>query len=204
MNNLEIAYNHYKDSFTLIKDAEKERSRFFIILCLLIAGLFLFAIEPNSLFQIIKDLSKEYGKTSFNFSITIVQSLLWIVLLFFTMRYFQINSYIERQYEYLHKIENEIDSKIEIDFKREGRSYLDNYPLILNFFYYIYNGIFPLVYLAIVIYKIVYEWFNKYSLQSTILDTVIATIIVIATCLYLMLIHRGAIRKLINRIQTTA
>lgn len=189
MDDLEIAYDHYKETFTLIKDSEKDRNKIFIILCLLIAGLYLLATEPNSLFQVLKDLVKEYGKTSINFSISIVQSLLWIVLLFYSMRYFQVNSYIERQYNYLHIIEEEINAKIEFTFCREGKSYLDKYPMVLDLIYYIYTWVFPVIYIGIVLYKILMEWVSTYNMRVVLLDTLIAGCIIVASCLYILLLH---------------
>lgn len=189
MDDLEIAYDHYKETFTLIKDSEKDRNKIFIILCLLIAGLYLLATEPNSLFQVLKDLVKEYGKTSINFSISIVQSLLWIVLLFYSMRYFQVNSYIERQYNYLHIIEEEINAKIEFTFCREGKSYLDKYPMVLDLIYYIYTWVFPVIYIGIVLYKIIMEWVSRYNMRVVLLDTLIAGCIIVASCLYILLLH---------------
>lgn len=189
MDDLEIAYDHYKETFTLIKDSEKDRNKIFIILCLLIAGLYLLATEPNSLFQVLKDLVKEYGKTSINFSISIVQSLLWIVLLFYSMRYFQVNSYIERQYNYLHIIEEEINAKIEFTFCREGKSYLDKYPMVLDLIYYIYTWVFPVIYIGIVLYKIIMEWVSRYNMRGVLLDTLIAGCIIVASCLYILLLH---------------
>jgi hypothetical protein len=189
MGNLEIVYDHYKDTFTLIKDSEKERNKIFIILCLLITGLYLLAIEPNSLFQVVKDLVKEYGKTSINFSISIVQSLLWIVVLFYSMRYFQVNSYIERQYNYLHIIEEEINAKIQFTFSREGKSYMDKYPMVLNLIYYIYTWVFPVIYIGIVLYKIILEWVSRYNMRVVLFDTLMAGCIILASCLYILLLH---------------
>ncbi|GAA0103200.1 hypothetical protein UT300012_39160 [Paraclostridium bifermentans] len=189
MEQLELAYDHYKDSFTLIREAEKERNKLFILVVLLVTALYLFAIEPNSLYQILKDLIKEHSKVSMNFGFTTIQSLLWIILLFYTIRYFQINSYINRQYDYLHRLENSIDDKVDITFNREGRGYLDNYPKFLDLVYYIYTWIFPLIYICIVSYKIIGEWINsKFSLHI-LFNSSIAGTIVIATILYLRLIH---------------
>lgn len=189
MDDLSIIYDHYKDTCTLIKNSEKERNKLFIILSLLITGLYLLAIEPNSLFQVIMDLVQEYGKISIRFSISIVQSLLWFVMLFYSMRFFQVNSYIERQYNYLHIIEGEINAKIEFTFSREGKSYMDKYPMVLNLIYNIYTWVFPVIYIGIVLYKIILEWSSRYNIKVVLLDTLIAGCIILASCLYILLLH---------------
>ena len=189
MNQLELAYDHYKDSFRLIKDAEKDRNKLFIILSLLVTSLYLFAIEPNSLLQIFNDLLKKYSKVDINFSFIIIQSLLWLVLLFYTIRYFQINTYINRQYDYLHNLEKSIDNCLEINFKREGEGYLGEYPKFLDLVYYLYTLIFPLIYMLVVIYKIILEWINLGFSLPIIFNSSIALCIVISIILYLNLIH---------------
>jgi hypothetical protein len=201
MDALEIIYDHYKDTFTLIKDSEKERNKIFIILCLLITGLYLLAIEPNSLYQVLRDLVKEYGKTNINFSIAIVQSLLWIVMLFYSMRYFQINSYIERQYNYLHIIEEEINEKIKFTFSREGKGYLDKYPMVLNLIYFIYTWVFPVIYMGIVLYKIILEWTSIHNIRVVMFDSLIAGCIILASFLYILLLHPIKIKTKLNLIK---
>lgn len=189
MENLEIAYDHYKETFTYTKEAEKDRNKIFIIVALLITALYLFAIEPDSLYQVINDLITEQWQISVNVGFGTVQSLLWVILLFYSIRYFQINTYIERQYNYLHKLESDIANKVDFIFEREGRGYLDKYPLLLDMIYYIYTWAFPVIYILVVCYKIILEWINKFSIGNVLFNTIISVCIIVASILYLIMLH---------------
>jgi hypothetical protein len=189
MENLEIAYDHYKETFTYTKEAEKDRNKIFIIVALLITALYLFAIEPDSLYQVINDLITEQWQISVNVGFGTVQSLLWVILLFYSIRYFQINTYIERQYNYLHKLESDIANKVDFIFEREGRGYLDKYPLLLDMIYYIYTWAFPVIYILVVCYKIILEWINIFSIGNVLFNTIISVCIIVASILYLIMLH---------------
>lgn len=189
MDNLEIAYDHYKETFTYVKEAEKDRNKIFIILTLLITALYLFAIKPGSLYQIINDVIRGQWQISVDVGLGTVQSLLWVILLFYSIRYFQINTYIERQYNYLNKLESNIANKVDFIFEREGRGYLDKYPLLLDVIYYIYTWAFPIIYIVVICYKIVLEWINRFSIGNVIFNTVISGCIVGTSILYLIMLH---------------
>ena len=189
MDNLEIAYDHYKETFTYVKEAEKDRNKIFIIVALLITALYLFAIEPDSLYQVVNDFITEQWQISINVGFGTVQSLLWVILLFYSIRYFQINTYIERQYTYLHKLESDIANKVDFIFEREGKGYLDKYPLLLDMIYYIYTWAFPVIYILVVCYKIVLEWVNRFSIGNVLLNTIISGCIILASILYLIMLH---------------
>ena len=48
MEHLDILYDHYKDTVVLMKDAQRDRDRFFVIMCILLALLFVFNLDPLS------------------------------------------------------------------------------------------------------------------------------------------------------------
>ena len=49
MDSLELLYDHYKDTFQLIKENEVTRNKMFIYFIVLLSVLYLLAIEPDSL-----------------------------------------------------------------------------------------------------------------------------------------------------------
>ena len=104
MDSLELLYDHYKDTFQLIKENEVTRNKMFIYFIVLLSVLYLLAIEPDSLHSSINSWIDTNIGTSIDFGISIIESLIWIVLLYFTIRYFQIIMYINRQYDYLHTL----------------------------------------------------------------------------------------------------
>lgn len=189
MENLEIAYDHYKETFTYVREAEKDRNKIFIILALVITALYIFAIEPDSLYQIINEVIREQWQIGVNVGFGTVQSFIWVILLFYSIRYFQINTYIERQYNYLHKLECDIANKVDFIFEREGKGYLDKYPLLLDMIYYIYTRVFPVIYIVVICYKILLGWINRFSIGNVIFNTVISGCIIGASILYLIMLH---------------
>ena len=98
MDKLDLLYDHYKNSYELSKQYQSDRNKLFIILTLIIALHFLFIIEPDSLLHSLYGWLNESFKINIAIEFSIIQSLLWFVLLYFTIRYYQVNTYIERQY----------------------------------------------------------------------------------------------------------
>lgn len=195
MDNLEISYDHYKETFGLIKENEKNRNKIFIILSILIAALYLLGVDPQNSYKTLNDLANEHLNIKIYFTSNIVNTLIWIITLYFTVRYFQIVAHIERQYDYLHKIEEEINSKIDTTFSREGKSYLNKYPLLLNIIYYIYTGVFPLIYIIVVSYKLYLEWQLKNNIATFILNGIIGILIIVLTIAYLVVLHKREVEE---------
>jgi len=75
------------------------------------------------------------------------------------LRYFQINVLINRQYDYLHFLEDELCKKTsEQNFiKREGREYLKNYSVLSDWAHIIYTWVFPILLIFIALTKIILE-----------------------------------------------
>lgn len=201
MKELDILYNHYNDTFSILKEKEGKRDKLFMILFLLIMLLFLFSINQNSIYEMIRELVKNQINVSLTFEFNIILSFLWIVLFYSTIRYFQTVVHINRGYEYLHSIERDIDKKIEFKFEREGKSYLDEYPILLEFIYQMYIKVFPILYCIIVYYKIVLEWQNVNYIFNNILNTIMATLIIIVTTFYFFALHPKLIKKVVKYIK---
>lgn len=189
MDSLELLYDHYKDTFQLIKENEVTRNKMFIYFIVLLSVLYLLAIEPDSLHSSINSWIDTNIGTSIDFGISIIESFIWIVLLYFTIRYFQIIMYINRQYDYLHTLEGQINQIVDFNFNREGAGYLNEYPVILNIIYYMYTLIFPLMYISIVAYKIINSILSGAGDLSIILNFSIALIIIVLCILFIEYQH---------------
>ncbi len=115
-----------------------------------------------------------------------LQTLLWIIIAYTTVRYCQDTLYIERLYPYLDKLEKEIStlSKSKV-FEREGTGYLNNYPMILNFVDLFYKMFCPILFVGINIVHIVQEWSGGISL-ALVCDTAIFGSIFIITWFYFL------------------
>lgn len=186
MDAVELLYDHYTDSVTLMKDAQRDRDRFFIVVCALLAVLFILGTNPTEAISAIQQLAEnQWGiKTAFGFDV--LQSLIWILLLYYTIRYFQRNIYSEQITTYIHSLEKSISKLAQIEFDREGADYLKEYPKVLDAIYWIYTLVFPVIYLALIVYKLYCEC----SSNPSLVNGAVALSDAIIICLYLGFLHK--------------
>jgi hypothetical protein len=186
MDSVDLLYDHYKESFALNKTAQNDRDRYIIILGCLIGLLFLFSVNPQTIAGMLQGFCKDKWNVDIKFSINILQSFMWLILLFFTIRYYQKVIYVERLYNYIHKLESVIAEESHLKtFDRESTDYLGHYPAILDFLHIIYQTIFPVLYLGVILYKIITEWINHTNIICTILNTILSSCIITLSILYL-------------------
>ena len=134
MRDLELYYEHYKETYALSKQAQLRRNKYYIVLCLLEALSFLFLINPDKVADLFSvGISSKLHTTLVLGNVTL-QTLLWILIAYVNVRYCQDTLYVERLYLYINKIEKAI-SKISNSsiFNRESDEYTRNYPMVLNF-----------------------------------------------------------------------
>ena len=186
-----MLYDHYKGTNSLSKEAKKRRNKSFIVLCVLEAFSFLILIRPERAFELILDgINKEMNMT-LQFSNTIIQTMLWILIAYVLIRYIQDMLYVERSYIYLDDLEKEILKLNSINiFNREGENYQQDYPMVLNFIDLFYKMLMPVFFMGINSVRIYKEWtvINKVSL-ALICDTVLFVAIFIITWFYFFEIH---------------
>ncbi len=126
---LEIAAEHYRDSFEILQNRIKHRERFFFfVICILIIMLFeLYA--PECALKITDESLKKHVGIETHVDFSFISSVVWFCLLSVSIKYFQAVVSIERQYKYIHKIEEYLSKEFSGElFTREGRTYLNNYP----------------------------------------------------------------------------
>jgi len=138
-------------------------------------------------------LNFKFGLTALpNF--TIIGSVIWFLLLVFAVRYFQISTFVERQYIYLHCIEEKINKEFgEELIIRESKAYLDKYPLFSAWMWVLYTIIFPILLFLVSGVKIFKEigtaCTTRFSL-SLFLDIIIFVLLAISIVLYLIMLHK--------------
>lgn len=191
MKKLDLYYDHYKETFKLSKEAQQQRNKSFIGLCVLEAFSFLLLIRPEKALKIFLESINSELEMSLSLSNTILQTLLWVLITYVLIRYCQDVLYVERQYLYLDKLEKEISSCMNgSPFDREGESYLENYPMVLNFIDLFYKMAAPVMFLMINLLHIYQEWHMTEKLTYALLcDTVLCAAISIITWFYFFEIH---------------
>ena len=177
MSEEELLYDHYKDTNDLIQKTIEQRNKFFLWLVVVISLLFIFAVSPDTVMTVLCSyIMKEYN-VDVSGQLTTIQSSLWVVLLFLSMRYYQSNVHAERSYSYLHSLEQRISNKYNTQFDREGGNYLRNYPKLNDAMDFLYKIGFPAIYLVVVAIKIISEIEVGFSVH-TLFDLLI--------CIYIL------------------
>ena len=98
---VECLYDHYKDSYTFIKKAEDDRNKNFIILIALI-GLLYFCVSYTECAILTLNEIEVPSILKINISsvpFKIIISILWTYILIKVISYYQLCSWINRQYE---------------------------------------------------------------------------------------------------------
>lgn len=190
MNKIEILYNHYKESNTLIKKAQEERNKLFKYLCLAILFNLIFLIYPDEIIDILNQFFNNNYSITISITYIIIQSSCWILITYLLIQYLHKNIYVERQYTYLKKLEEEIGNELKTKvFNRESNNYLNNYPLILNVLDFFYKWFLPIAIILINGIKLYYEYVNKVCLFLKITDTLCFSFIFLLIVLYLKMLH---------------
>ena len=198
MSELDILYDHYKESFSYLRNYLKQRDKLTVYCAVAIGILFLSFFLPSDFENITKTLLEKQLTIELS-DLKIIETFILFVLLLMVMKYFQINIFIERQYDYIKKIEKDLTANLNnFKIEREGKAYLKYYPLILGASDKIYKWGFPLLLVTSLIVKW-NEGLNKLTQYKFFclftLDSVVILGIIILTLLYLSWIHFHDFKK---------
>lgn len=189
MDKTELLYDHYKETFSIIKETITQRNRFFVMVFLVMTLQFLFASSPDSVSYLIICIIQKQYEIDISNQMSILQSFLWLILLYLTMRYYQATIHIEKQYNCIYSIEADISNIEHITFDRESGNYLLNYPKMSDFVDVLYKWVFPIIYCLIICYKIVIEYITSKFGFLLLLNSVLFISCFILTILYLVFLH---------------
>lgn len=158
----EALYDHYKDSFSLIRQRETQRDRQFLLVIALFALLAVGISYSDSLMSVLA--SATFLGVTANISevpIPALVTLLWVYTLAISLLYCQSSINIERQYEYIHALENQLGETAgdSVAFQREGRAYLTNYPVFSEWAWVLYVFVFPTLFVIASALLGIYEWY---------------------------------------------
>ena len=165
MDSQDNYYDHYKDSFDLLKGSLKKRDIYTVVILILAAILFLQIQSPNDAEHVATSIIQNYiNDLSINFKY--VNSILIFTYLWIVMQYYQIVLLIERNYTYIHKLEKTLSEDGVFLIQREGVNYLQSYPWMKSFVNIIYKLLFPIMIAVVAIFKFIIELKNKYDFIS--------------------------------------
>jgi len=193
--------SHYKDTYEIHLASIKQRDTLFYALLVILA---LFSLQVTSTDLVSSTLSSYVNKQldiNIDKNSNLFGTLLWLLLFGFSSRYYQIVIQIERQYDYIHHLEEIVSSRYTGTraFTREGKSYLGEYPLFLNWMWLLYTLAFPLIILLCITIRIHGELANYETLRlSLVLSFVSCFLIGTSTILYIFKLHGSSLRKLLT------
>jgi hypothetical protein len=196
----EILHDHYKESFQYIRERERLRDRLFLFLIVLYTLLavqiqyprkFDGTVETINLIGIEVDVS--------SLPLPAFLSATWVFVLAITLRYCQTSITVERQYDYLHKLEEALSPEFGGElYRREGRAYDDQYPAFSSWAWRFYTVVLPMIAIGatgVLIYEEVEGL--SYPLPNQLLDLGIALYVVVSFFLFRVL---PLVRGLWNRL----
>lgn len=201
LNNL---CSHYKDTFECHLVVVKQRDRLFVFLL----AIFTFFVLQFSSVDLVNGVVKSYvGKqlgVDVEKNLNVLGVLVWFLLVALTTRYYQLALHVERQYDYLHRLEKVINRSYvgTCVFTREGASYLDDYPLFLSWMRFLYSVVFPLTVLLCIIARLYFEMMRYEVLGLSFVLCFVAYLLVgTSTVLYVSRLHMPLLRRITKSIE---
>lgn len=182
-----IIYDHYKESMKSNVALGKRRD-YLSIMILVIAVIISFQIFlPDNSRQVLSEFTSSRLDISSQINVSFLGTIIWFSFFAVVLRYIQTMVSIERGYTYIHELEDKISETIkDVDLRKEGESYLTNYPFVLDFI----NVSYKLGIMAGVLFVSVVRMVSVYRLDTPLLlpllvDSVIAIVMTALVVLYI-------------------
>ncbi len=190
---LEILHDHYKETFARVREVEASRNRLF----LWVIGLYaLLILEIGYSATIGSGLgSLNLVGLEINLRALPLPALLdatWVLTLAIVLRYCQASIFVERQYPYVHLLERSISSLVrrslslnENVYQREGKVYLNEYPVLLDVAWIAYVVVFPLILIVATVGLLCWEWTRlPYPWPHKVFDSLVTAALLTFFVLY--------------------
>lgn len=194
--------SHYRDTFDVHRTSMKQRDTLFYGLLIILSVFTLQLSSTETVASIVSEFISKSTGIKLGGNIDFISTFLWLFMLGFTTRYYQLVIEIERQYRYLHVLEENLNtfyprSKV---FTREGKFYLSKYPLFSNWVCFLYTLVFPILIIFCVFMRIFsqVEVINFIEVNQLI-DFICFLIVEISSILYIYKLHEQSIENFTNR-----
>jgi hypothetical protein len=186
---LNILASHYEESFQKTQEARKARDGAFTKALILLLFVCFDVYSPGEFGKIATSyLISTIGITGID--LRYVSTVVWLFLMILSIRYFQLNVNLDRQYDYLHEIEAMLSSNFpDPAFTREGRSYLKSYPVFSDWIHYVYTVGIPVMLLAVSVIRLVGITRTWPWSPFQYVDTAITIIFITSIITYAITVH---------------
>ena len=188
---LEILSAHYSETFLLLKSSVEKRDRLFLYILGVIFLLLLYMSAPSAVSDWLNSFinSKSGGTNITNLiEASFIGAILLLALLSFSHTYFQTVLHIERQYDYVYQLEEQLNPYFDGKaFIREGIHYKKYKRQFSRWTKAIFWTLFPLLYFIFIIGWLIFLYTNSQaSLLYKIVDSLITASIFISLGSYLL------------------
>lgn len=186
-----ILHDHYVNTCQYVWKLVGIRDRLFLAVLLLLGLQFFQISDPDQSSQAIVKSLNNYIGSNISLNKDVLSTILWFALLSFVIRYFQVNIFINRQYDYLHKLEEKFTELFgEKIITREGEHYLSKYPIFSDWIHLLYTWIFPMLLVLVGGFKIYSDWPGYENIEiAYFLSFLFFLMIAISTTLYMLSLH---------------
>lgn len=175
---LEILHDHYKETFARIREEERSRDRLFLSLIGLFALLCLEIGYPAAVGGSLGTATILGAEIHLDaLPLAALLNLTWTLTLVIALKYCRITVWVSRQYPYVHNLEENISGLVGGGnlYRREGKAYLTDYPLLLDVSWFVYSVLFSLIIIGAAILLVVWEWGSlEYPVLHRLFDAVMA------------------------------
>lgn len=197
----DIAYDHYKITVEQVKKKEKDRDNLFLYLIIFLGISLMFSLKPidstyflNTYIQQKMNLNIEI-----NSYLIIIEMVLWTILFYISLRYFQRVISVKNKINYMRNLEKEIqknffyrEDDFYINFSRDSSFYDSNLSNLTKFAKYFYSFIFPAFYSIIVLIKIIQQIklnLNYYCFNSSWSFSLLSILFILILLFILLILY---------------
>ena len=195
-----IIYSHYDDSHRIVRSLEQQRNRLFFFLLIVIGALSLqlgYAVKITDVVSTARvphaALDLERIPTSALLSST------WVLLSFLLLRYYQTTLHIEKQYTYIHRLEESLSMILGRKgiISRESTAYKTEKGKVFRYWTWLsFTIVYPVMILFAVVFMQVIEWHSSgVQVPNRVFDLVVALIGSVTVVLYLGGVWWGKIKR---------
>lgn len=183
---------HYKDSCDINQATVKQRDTLFYLLLAILSLFVMHSLYTDFFNSVASGIFKKQTDADLKDKVDLISTFLWLFIFGVSSKYYQVVGIIERQYEYIHALEEQLEKfyKNTPVFSREGKFYLNKYPTFSNWMWFLYTIAFPSLILFCISFK-AYTEVGLYGIHSmkVAINISVGACSAITTILYMARVH---------------
>lgn len=183
MEDKEILYDHYKDTFEQQKGYLAKRNQLTVLLMVIAVLLIGLIYDPDNVSSKVNTLiNAQVDKLYFDFNV--INTGLILAFFWFSLQYYMVVLQIEKMYKYIKECEDKLSNAFsDFDINREGAYYLKSYPWLKVFANEFFVLGIPIGFIILTVSKIINEW--NWTAELKLVDIVFLALTTIFSLLYI-------------------